>query len=135
MKTTTRTPPVSKTLQQLLAQIQAEAVAATLEALSQKDGTVSLNEVDVQSIESSVLLDGDVIYWRDHCGYSLRISRTRFEPENWKGAIYMSGKWRPGQWRVTETRLDDQGREWECYLGPHIVDDFGTLVPVEGGAA
>jgi hypothetical protein len=47
----------------------------------------------------------------------------------------MAGKGRPGQWDVRETRKDGKGRILVCNLGAHIIDDFGDLVPVEGGAA
>lgn len=42
---------------------------------------------------------------------------------------------RMGAWYGQEYRTDEQGRVWHRSLGDHVVDDFGTLVPVTGGAA
>lgn len=40
-----------------------------------------------------------------------------------------------GIWFGSEERKDDLGRRWTHWLPDHVVDDFGTLVPVTGGAA
>lgn len=40
-----------------------------------------------------------------------------------------------GIWFGREERKDAQGRRWTYWLPDHVVDDFGTLVPVTGGAA
>lgn len=127
------TPPVSKTVQRLLAQIHAEAEAATLAALSAKDGIVTLHGVDRESTRIYHYMDGDM-RWYDANGNSVWLHRMRAEPECWRGQDHMAGRWRPGQWDVSLNFKDGLGREWLCELGAHITDDFGTLVPV-GGAA
>lgn len=124
----------AKTLEKAIRQLKQEAEAATLEALSAKDGIVVLNGIDRRTAQ---LQD----YWLEHLewvdpdGYCLVLHRQRFEPESWVGKPHMAGKWRPGQWDVCETRKDGSGRVWVCKLGAHITNDFGDLVPVEGGAA
>jgi hypothetical protein len=60
------------------------------------------------------------------------MSRQRFRYTN---GDLVQLDWRPGQWRVSETRVDGQGRSWESMLGYFVIDDFGSLVPVQGGAA
>lgn len=123
--------PVSKTVQRLLAQIHAEAEAATLAALSAKDGIVALQSIDREAATIRTYC-GDGLRWFDRSGYELRMARERFRAtiDDW-----VQIDWRPGQWSIHETRVDGAGREWECNLGHFVVDDFGTLVPVEGGAA
>lgn len=39
-----------------------------------------------------------------------------------------------GRWWGSETRYDELGRKWSRQLGDMVMDDFGTLVVVEGGA-
>ena len=126
-------PPVSKTALRLLAQIHAEAEAATLAALSAKDGIVTLHDIDREDAFIVHYPDGDYD-WRDHQGYRLQLRRDRTMPESWRAAPWMKNKWRPGQWSVYEERRDANGSTWNRSLGEHITDDFGTLVPV-GSAA
>lgn len=130
-----KTPPapVSKTVQRLLAQIHAEAQAATLAALSAKDGIVTLQGIERDTAFIYHYYDGDYD-WRDQQGYRLEMRRERTMPASWRDAPWMQGKWRPGQWNVFERRMDGQGCEWTRDMGPHITNDFGALVPV-GGAA
>lgn len=125
--------PVSKTVQRLLAQIHAEAQAATLAALSAKDGIVTLQCIDRESGHIYAYPDGD-FDWIDGKGYRLEFRRQRFMPESWRDAWWMKDRWRPGQWRLNETRLDGYGNKWERDLGDFITDDFGTLVCVRTGA-
>ena len=40
-----------------------------------------------------------------------------------------------GIWYGTEDRTAADGRKWTHWMPDHVVDDFGTLVPVTGGAA
>ncbi len=42
--------------------------------------------------------------------------------------------WHPAYWYQHLVRTDDQGRRWRAEGAPHVMDDFGFLVPV-GGAA
>lgn len=37
-----------------------------------------------------------------------------------------------GIWYGSETRTDKDGRTWSTHIGDHVVDNFGTLVPVAG---
>ena len=108
--------PVSKTVQRLLAQIHAEAQAATLDALSAKDGIVTLQPM---SSDKLTFGDADYIGTEDNHGASVTIWRDR----------------KKNAWIGTERLMDGQGREWRRSLGPHVINDFGTLVPVQGGAA
>jgi len=39
-----------------------------------------------------------------------------------------------GRWYGTECRKDAHGRRWSHWLPDHVVDDFGTLVPVQVAA-
>lgn len=123
------TPVITKAVAKLLAQVQAEAQAATLEALSAKDGIAVLQDVDRATAHLYEYLDGDFDL-RDALGYRLRMRRERFESQCWR-----SNKWRPGLWYVSEVRVDRQGNKWTRDVGAFITDDFGTLVSVEGGAA
>lgn len=123
----------TKTLEKAIRLIRQEAEAATLEALSAKDGIVVLHDFDRGSSRMRPFL-GDSMEFTDANGFCLRLHRRRFEPESWRGISCMRGHWRPGQWDVTETRADGNGRLWSCELGAHVIDDFGDLVPVEGGA-
>lgn len=125
--------PVSETVQRLLAQIHAEAEAATLAALSAKDGICTLQNIDRDTAFVYYFSDGD-FDWRDQSGYCLELRRNRILPKSWRDAPWMKNKWRPGQWSVYEVRIDGQGHTWRRDLGTFITDDFGTLVPV-GGAA
>lgn len=124
----------TKMLAKAIRAIQTEVEAATLEALSEKDGILVLHDREHGTTQTSTFW-GDSIELTDPNGFCLELCRRRFEPESWRGIECMKGKWRPGQWDVTETRTDAKGRRWVCDLGAHITDDFGTLVPVEGGAA
>lgn len=128
------TPVITKAVAKLLAQVQAEAQAATLEALSAKDGIVVLQSCDRATASLYHYSDGDFDL-RDAAGYRLELRRDRFEPESWRGVPHMQGRWRPGQWDVWERRIDGHGNKWTRQLGAHITDDFGTLVSVEGSAA
>lgn len=112
------TPTVSKTVQRLLAQVQAEAQAATLEALSAKDGIVVLQPMEVETRSYS---DSDYISCKDARGARISLWRDRNET--------------PWHWHGTERLIDGRGREWARSLEAHVIDDFGSLVPVEGGAA
>jgi hypothetical protein len=114
-KIKTPPPPVTKTVQRLLAQIHLEAQAATLAALSAKDGIVTLQPM---GLDKRSFGDADYICTEDAHGAHVSIWRDR-EKNTWIG---------------TEHLTDGQGRQWRRSLGTHIIDDFGTLVPVQGGA-
>ena len=123
----------TKTLEKAIRLIKEEAEAATLKQLSEKDGIVVLHDRERETTVVHTFLGGGMEI-TDRNGFRLELHRQRFEPESWRGVAHMRGYWRPGQWQVTEERTDAKGRSWVCELGAHIVDDFGTLVPVEGGA-
>lgn len=125
--------PVSKTVQRLLAQIHAEAEAATLAALSAKDGIVALHPVDAAT--ARVIVDVDTLTHVDAAGNCMEAYRRREESATWRGKPHMRGQWHPAYWYVSLRRVDAGGHKWSCDLGRHVVDDFGTLVPAEGGAA
>lgn len=126
---------VSKTVQRLLAQIhaEAEAEAATLAALSAKDGIVTLRPVDPAT--ARVIVEADELTHLDAAGNRMEAYRRREEPAMWIGKPHMRGQWHPAYWYVSLKRVDASGQKWSCDLGRHVVDDFGTLVCSEGGAA
>lgn len=109
---TTITPAVLKLIEQVLA----EAGAATLERLSAKDGVLVLHPPE-QPFWSST---PSGLWMQDASGAEIRC---------W--IYHESRKGLPmPHWLVSETRVDGRGCQWSHALGPHIVDDFGTLVPV-----
>ncbi|MDO8903990.1 hypothetical protein [Hydrogenophaga sp.] len=111
------TPTVSKTVQRLLAQIHVEAEARTLEALSAKDGIVTLQPMEIGTRSYG---DSDYISSKDASGARISIWRDRSET--------------PWHWHGIEILIDGRGREWARTLEAHVIDDFGNLVPVTGGA-
>jgi hypothetical protein len=121
--------PVSKTVQRLLAQIHAEAQAATLEALSAKDGIVTLQDIDRQSLRVSC--DGDQIRLRDDRGSRTFMIRHRYLPAQWVTCPEIH---HPAYWHVYEDRVDGNGVSWSRESQTMVADDFGNLVSVEGGA-
>lgn len=123
------TPPVSKTVQRLLAQIHAEAEAATLAALSAKDGIVTLQDIDRESLR--VRNDGDQITMSDGRGAHVLMYRHRHLPKEWVACPQIH---HPAYWHVYEDRVDGSGVSWSRKSQTMVMDDFGTLVPV-GGAA
>ena len=123
--------PVSKTVQRLLAQIHAEAEAATLAALSAKDGIVTLHDCDPST--RTVDVSGDNIVITDRAGYTRQTWRRREIPSCWIGTGI---NWNPSYWYSNETRVDGNGLRWQSHESPtYVTDDFGNLVDVEGGAA
>lgn len=69
--------------------------------------------------------------------------KTAFECENRDGAGYTLYRchtpnnrldWHPSHWVGMEQRHDTHGRRWSMSSAIYITDDFGTLVPLEGGA-
>lgn len=121
---------VSKTVQRLLAQIHAEAEAATLAALSAKDGILVLHGLDRDT--TRVRHRGDHINVRDQCGAEFDMWRHRHLPPQWQHCPEIH---HPAWWHVYETRVDGAGRAWSGPSCIMVTDDFGTLVDVEGGAA
>ena len=115
--------PVSPTVAKLLAQIHAEAEAATLEALSAKDGILVLHSFDQAT--RCAQFDGDTLRLRDGTGNAMRAYRHRTLPEGWK-----PDQWNPSHYTVHCTRIDGNGQDWSAYLGVHVTDDFGNLVAV-----
>jgi hypothetical protein len=99
--------------------------------LNNKSCAVVLQGVATDSASVLIRRHADGSFrWSDGKGFHMYCERQRFEPECWRGVSYMQGRWRPGQWDVYEDRRDDMGRTWTCNFGPHVIDDFGTLVPV-----
>lgn len=127
-----KTPPapVSKTVQRLLAQIHAEAEAATLAALSAKDGILVLHGLDRDT--ARVRHSGDFINVRDQFGAEIDMWRHRQLPTQWASHPELH---HPAWWHVYETRVDGIGRTWSGPSRTMVTDDFGTLVDVKGGAA
>ncbi len=122
--------PVSKTVQRLLAQIHAEAQAATLEALSAKDGIVTLQPMPTHQRRVHASRGQSILSIEGTDGSELRLHITHGETDR-------HGKVLPGpRWSVLHALLDGQGRKWSTWLGFYfITDDFGNLVSVEGSAA
>lgn len=129
MTTTTQLSPAA---QALIEQIHADAVAETLTQLSARDGVVVLHSIDRDKAWFEFRSNGMI--YRDPAGNSMEAFFRREEPEQWRANYYMRGVWHPAIWEVSLDRVDQNGREWRCRLGFHVIDDFGTLVPVERGA-
>lgn len=127
-----KTPPapVSKTVQRLLAQIHAEAEAATLAALSEKDNILVLHDLDRDTVR--VRIRGDHINVRDQRGAEVDMWRHRQLPEQWASCPEIH---HPAWWHVYETRIDGSGRAWNGPSRTMVTNDLGTLVDVEGGAS
>jgi hypothetical protein len=124
-----KTPPaVSAAVAKLIAQVQAEAEAATLAALSAKDGILVLQPLDAKT--ARLRWSGDDLYINDGAGGRVRWYRQRTCPESWVGSE-LEGRWHPSHHDVYATRVDGLGREWDTCLGTFITDDFGYLVEVQ----
>ena len=120
-------PQVSATVAKLIATIQAEAEAATLEALSAKDGILVLQPIESGSAHFSDY--GETLVFRDTHGAAVRYYQRLELPEKWRGSE-LERTWHPSHFRVYVTRVDGEGRQWGASLGIHVTDEFGTLVAV-----
>lgn len=121
--------PVSATVAKLIAQIRAEAEAATLEALSAKDGVTVLQPIDRRKAYFDISDDHIVLRGAD--GGQVRFYRRHEEPETWRQDASMRGHWHPAYWNVYVSRVDGNGQVWDAHPGRHVMDDFGGLVCVE----
>lgn len=121
--------PYSRTAAKLIEQLQAEAQAATLQALSAKDGIAFLRPLDRETLRVSVW--GDEITLRDDTKAEVCIHRKREEPESWRAAPHMRGYWHPSRWFGRITSVDNNGNQWSRNLNPMVCDDFGNLVEVQ----
>lgn len=123
MATRKQTPaPVSRTVQRLLAQIHAEAEAATLEALSAKDGITVLQPMPKEGrhIESC----GPRGFWVQGADGSELLFFIDHAPDH-------AGRVGP-RWSAEEKRCDGYGNRWSRYHGWFLItDDFGNLVDGE----
>lgn len=118
--------PISKTVARLIAQVQAEAEAATLDALSAKDGIVVLQPIEARPRFHDY---GDFYFVEDLRGAEARYSRQRYCPTPWVG-MSLGDQWHPSHWSVHLTLFDGQGRAWNRDASTYVIDDFGNLVPV-----
>lgn len=117
----TVTFPVSKSVVKLLEQIQREAEAATMEALIAKAGMVVLPPAE--NPKWTPTMNGGLSMSSKN---GVRIScHIYHEPHRGCSIPY---------WLASEEREDGNGNSWVRALGKHIVDDFGNLVPLKGGA-
>lgn len=115
-------PLAAKALEKAICLIKQEAEAATLEALSAKAGTVVLPPAE--NPKWTAAMNGGLSMSSKN---GVRIScHIYHEPHRGCSIPY---------WLASEEREDGNGGSWVRALGKHIVDDFGMLVPVEGGAA
>lgn len=120
--------PVSSTVAKLIAQIQAEAEAATLAALSAKDGILVLQPIDRGRARFKD--EGHSLTFRDVTGAKLELWRRYTCPKSWEDHPNRLG-WHPSHWDVSVERLDGAGVVWTADLGFHVTDDFGNLVAVQ----
>lgn len=100
-------------------------------ATSTKDAEVFLKPMDTgsKSVVFRPTATGEAMEVSDSHGASDTLYRHLVRPEGW---FY----WHPSYWAGFSERKDREGRLWAAYGGPrHVIDDFGTLVPVEGGVA
>ena len=120
-------PQVSATVAKLIAQVQAEAQAATLEALSAKDGILVLQPLEHKSARLHFF--GDTATFEDLAGAEVHWSRNRHCPKSWIGSA-LADRWHPAHFSVYASRFDGSGRKWNTDLGTFITNDFGDLVEV-----
>lgn len=120
--------PYSRTAAALIAQLQAEAEAAILQALSAKDGIAFLQPLDRETLRITAW--GDEITLRDGTGAEVFLQRKREEPEAWRGAAHMRGHWHPSRWFGYVNCVDNNGNQWTRRFNPMVCDDFGNLVEV-----
>ncbi len=118
--------PISKAVVRLLAQVQAEAQTATLEALSAKDGIVVLQPLEAPEVD---FWSHDYAEISDARGSKVKFFRRRYCPESWIGSD-LEAEWHPSRWTVSFDLVDGQGNKWHREAGYHVADDFGNLVPV-----
>lgn len=128
-----RTAPasVSATVAKLVAQIHAEAEAATLEALSAKDGITVLQPIDRENAYWEISFGGSHLTFRARDGGLIEFFRRHEEPAQWRAHAHMRGHWHPAYWNVEIQRIDGSGQRWTTHPGRHVMDDFGGLVSVE----
>ena len=121
-------PAISKTVARLVQQIHAEAEAATLAALSAKDGILVLHPVDSATKRVQFFAVGDSLGLEieDAGGNGCTLYQRGKRPEGWRD-------WHPSHWCGHHSLTDSMGRKWVRCGDTYVVDDFGTLVLV--GAA
>lgn len=120
--------PVSRQVAKLLHQLQAQIIkeAGRAACTSAPDPMGAL-----QNPSRHDHRDGDQITYKGDNGED-EFLRRRECPACWVAPTY-SVPWHPSHWRLTETR-NAAGRRWSTAGGSgsviHVVDDFGTLVPL-----
>lgn len=114
---------------QLIDQIKNEARTELLEELSLKRGTIVLAGLNPET--RRLYLFDDHIYIEDGAGNEIRVYRSRFEPESWRGQAHMAGVWHPARWGGSQEMRDCVGRTWRNELPTMVCDDFGHLVEVQ----
>ena len=122
--------PYSATAARLIEQLQAEARAATLDALSAGDDIIVLHALDPATRRVRLDDDGDLTITDDR-GAHYTAWRRWEEPEGWRASLHMAGHWHPALWYVNETLVDGQGRPWDRRGTVCVMDDFGFLVEVQ----
>jgi hypothetical protein len=125
--------PISHTVARLLAQVQAEAQAATLEALSAKDRIVVLHPIEAAQVDFWAE-DYVEVFDRVRSGTKATYVRRRQLPESWVGCS-LEADWHPSYWEVNLELSDCAGRLWKHVAGFHVTDDLGNLVQVQRGEA
>lgn len=122
--------PVSPAVAALLHQLEAEAIER-LEALPAPGSIVITPEPPARAKR-----------WHHHENSGCREVRGQTADFTYKIALrsfFGEGAWvhelghepRFGRWSGEERRIDTSGRMWEAYVGYHVIDNFGDLVPVQ----
>lgn len=117
----------AKTLEKAVRLIKLEAEAATLEALSAKEGLQVLRPIPRSELEFD--------WWP--CGLNVWRTSKPFNKVMWL-AIYHTPsnedrRFQGIYWLAEVSMIDQRGKMWTQSFGRMIVDDFGTLVPLGGG--
>jgi hypothetical protein len=123
--------PVSPAVAALLHELQAQIIREADEACA-PSGAITLSEATGErKVKHRVGYAGCSQYVEvESKGFHNSVGHAHVpkagREEYWKGAAI---------WNGTEHRTDSHGNTWWRYYPDMVTDDFGSLVPVEGGAA
>lgn len=123
---TLQTPAVRSAFSSLLSKIE----SATLKAICDEGVTVlrpfESGNVTVEFFDTPTSIGMEI---KDRNGATVCLAKPYVQTSE-------RSDWNPARWLCWKTMVDLSGQRWMNHGGPeYVVDDFGTLVPVEGGAA
>lgn len=132
--------PVTPAVAELLHAMQAEAIAAADQARAE-GYEQARRDLNLPAKIAAVVLPLPERFhsqtYYEHHGYRTVVCRARdYGAEinlqtNYRGdPDYPHSFTRPGIWYGTEEHLDVNGKRWKTSAPLHVMDDFGSLVPV-----